>query len=242
MFDDVSNENPTIVKVNLIYSLVFLLFAGSMLYYAYGVMGLSDSKTSFADVCIYILSAGMIVLVLHPLLLYGNNEGDDTDSFVSIAAITIFGQAAVFGTAILMFYLQSGNGESLNIDPIPDEQLLILLVIAIANLIGLVINMVTLRSSDVQSWAGWDSYNVKKKTAIWKVILSMFLPLVILLAVFYVFAKVLGGTAIETMADDTWYCPTCCIKVPRNRSCPKCGRWQRWEMFQEMRLSAIMAE
>jgi len=132
-----------------------------------------------------------------------------------VSCLLLYASTALFGTCGLLSVLflglgatQVGIGTILNTSPaIP-----VIITLAVLGLVGIIVIRSTMRNADTIDAMGWDEDQVYKATSIWRILLALFLPLIIILVILLI----LGIAGVKTAADE-WTCSCGTVNYGGNR-------------------------
>ncbi|MBR6203469.1 MAG: hypothetical protein IKQ60_00100 [Candidatus Methanomethylophilaceae archaeon] len=96
------------------------------------------------------------------------------------------------------------------------------MILAIAGLLGTIFIRSTMRNPDVIDAMMWDEEQVHKATSIWRILIALFLPLIILLIILLIVGYIALTAAADSM--DTWTCHHCQAINSGGNRCYNCNR------------------
>ena len=203
----------------------YVLFVGVFsLILAFVLAGMSpvESETDMGltEWLIVGLTVGCLILVLNGLKWIrgakinkkGNTVGRLRHYIVSL--LVMYTSSCVFGSSVLLLILQyQGGGE-----PAP-EAVMLLVPVIIIGFVTMVMVRQTMRDPTIIEEYDWDEDSVFKSTGLFRVLVAMFLPVLVIMLFLLVFMYL----SLSAASSNYRHCPQCGGLLDAENYCYRCN-------------------
>ena len=203
----------------------YVLFVGVFsLALAFVLAGLppeeSEADMGLTEWIIVGLTIGCLVLVLNGAKwLRGakiNKKGKTVGRLrhYIVSLLVMYTSSCVFGSGVLLLILQyQGGGEP------AAEALMILVPVIVIGLVTMVMVRQTMRDPAVMEEYGWDEDDVLRSTGLFRVIVAMFLPVLIIMLFLLLFLYI----SLSAASSNYRHCPKCGRLLDAENYCSYCN-------------------
>ena len=150
-----------------------------------------------------------IWLGTHPLPVYLLSG-----AFVLVSLLVMYTSSCVFGSSVLLLILQyQGGGE-----PAP-EAVMLLVPVIIIGFVTMVMVRQTMRDPTIIEEYDWDEDSVFKSTGLFRVLVAMFLPVLVIMLFLLVFMYI----SLSAASSNYRHCPKCGGLLDAENYCYRCN-------------------
>lgn len=166
------------------------------------------------------LMVGCLILVLNGLKwLRGakvNKKGKTVGRLrhYVFSLLVLYCSSCIFGSSVILLMLQyQGGGEPAT------EAILFIVPVIVIGFVNMVLVRQTMRDPEIIEEYDWNEDNVLKSTGLFRVIVAMILPVLIILLFLLLFMYI----GLSAAFNDTNYCPKCGKRLDSSNYCSWCN-------------------